>query len=92
MLPVQLEQNNAIDAVIASMLPWQTPACWPYMVMLKLVQVVHCSPLCYEWPISWLRTTEAIGQFNLEWLCLQRYRTDHTFGQPDCALLRCVKG
>lgn len=75
MLPVQVEQNTVADAVVASTLPWQTPG---LLAVQGRSDGDSGSPLlaiCYEWPISWLRTTEAIGQFNLEWLYLQRYRT-----------------
>ncbi len=92
MLPVQLEQNLLADAVVAGMLPWQMPGLLALHGRAEGGSGSALLAICYEWPISWLRTVEAIDQFNLEWLCLQRYRTDHTLANGTVPFFDVAKG
>lgn len=92
MLPVQVEQNVVTDAAVASMLPWQTPGLLALHGRADGGSGGPFLAICYEWPISWLRTTEAIEQFDLEWFCLQRYRTDHALANGTIPFLDVAKG
>lgn len=68
-------------AMSAAFLPWGSPS---YMAMVghdpdDVGRVLL--EIAYEWPSNWLRTTSALGQFDLEWLHVQRFRSDHILGK-----------
>lgn len=77
LLPMELMANMTVVSCEASMLPWGSPS---------YVGVTGTDPagdpmmvIAYECPGPWLRTFEAISQFELEWMHVHRFRSDFMF-------------
>lgn len=92
MMPVQVDQNMLPEATLARVLPWQAPGLVALQGRANGGLGGHLLAICYEWPISWLRTADVIEQFDLEWLCLQRYRTDHLLANGTLPYVDVAKG
>jgi hypothetical protein len=92
LLPIQLQQNMVVESTIASMLPWQTPGLLALSGSASPDSGNSILAICYEWPTSWMRTVQDIDQFQLEWLHLQRFRTDHILATGSAPFFDVAKG
>ncbi len=77
MLPIPLKAGMQVEATVAALLPWASPS------LLGLVgRAASGEPLLiigYEWPIPWARVTTSLTKRELEWVQLERFRTDYVF-------------
>jgi hypothetical protein len=80
LLPIHLKQGMTCTAIQAGMLPWGSPAHMAIVGYWESDPGVAIEAIGYEWPSNWLRTVEPISTFDLEWLHVQRFRSDHVFG------------
>ncbi len=80
MLPVHLTEGMTCTAIQAAVLPWGSPSHMAVVGHSVTDNSVQMIAIGYEWPTAWLRTTEPISAFDLEWLHVQRFRSDHVLG------------
>lgn len=80
LLPVFSESDLVVTDVTAATLPWGTPSLIAASGHKPDDEAHRRIEIAYEWPTAWLRTLEPIGQSELEWLHVQRFRSDFVFG------------
>jgi hypothetical protein len=77
LLPMYLPEGMTITAMQAAMLPWLAPA---YSGCVGVTQgdttPQPVMTVTFEWPISWLPTTQPMGHYDRERLYLRRYSSD----------------
>jgi hypothetical protein len=64
-------------AIHASVLPWGSPGLYALSGHSPDDQSATVLELAYEWPIRWLLSVDSVGQYDLEWLHVQRFRSDY---------------
>jgi hypothetical protein len=77
LLPIYLKAGFTAESVTGPVLPWGTPSIMSiegYDADGRTRPLVYIG---YEWPAQWVRPPEPIDQQNLEWLHVQRFRSDH---------------
>ena len=77
LLPMHLSQSLAAVAIHASVLPWGSPALYALSGHAPDDPTAAVLELAYEWPTRWLVSAEPVGQYDLEWLHVQRFRSDY---------------
>jgi hypothetical protein len=77
LLPIELTIGMACTAIQAGMLPWGSPSAMALIGHSESDSAIAMVVIGYEWPTTWLRTTEPLSPFDLEWLHVQRFRSDH---------------
>jgi hypothetical protein len=88
-----MEAGMVVEAISSVTLPWGAPS---YMACLGhdpdgAVRRPRLD-IGYEWPINWLRALEPLDDLALEWLHIQRFRTDHAIATGSHAFTQVGEG
>lgn len=76
-LPLYIQEGITFEAVQVNSLPWGSAS---HVAMVGHEGSDESAPtlaIAYEWPVSWLQSNNPISAFDLEWLHVQRFRTDY---------------
>jgi len=76
-VPFVAEPRTKISGMITSMLPWGAPSFAAMTVTTSGVSPEPALAVAVEWPVSWMRIVEPESKFDIEWLRLQRFSSDH---------------
>jgi hypothetical protein len=74
---VAVPQSVTITHVTALVLPWAAPAYQGFIGTTLASEAEPALLLAGEWPLSWMRSRDAVPKFDLEWLHLRRLSSDH---------------
>jgi hypothetical protein len=69
--------------------PWLAPA---YSGLVGTTSGEPAVAVTFEWPLTWLKTVEPLGQFESEWLYLRRYSADQALATGQHAFAAVQKG
>jgi hypothetical protein len=76
LLPMHISQPLTVSSIHASALPWGSPGLYALSGHPPDDPATAVLELAYEWPTRWLRSAEPVAQQDLEWLHVQRFRSD----------------
>lgn len=83
LLPMYSQEGMTGTAIQAALLPWGSPS---HMALAGHDSANVSDAIVeigYEWPHPWLRTLQPMSTFDLEWVHVQRFRSDYVLGRRE---------
>jgi hypothetical protein len=81
-----------VSAIHVSVLPWGSPGLYALSGHFPDDPTAAVLELAYEWPTRWLRNVDPVAQYDLEWLHVQRFRSDFMLATGELSFVNVRPG